>query len=229
MSHQPADCVRVHIRVWSTLIQTNHVCVVSQHASGSGPPEAPNVHFDTLVGSSVWKPEICLSSSYAPCLVPEALAGLTAMMGPGLGRYHSCCARGRARAPWLTGTSGTHKARTGERLVSWASSVSDPVCMGVLDSRILIIQHMNHALFLLALCLLLYQCVSVHLNEYMWVCVETLQGANCISCCSAGSQMSLYRTPTSEIHPQEWRLHSRRLATGHPALPPSHRNLSLSS
>lgn len=97
MSHQPADCVRVHIRVWSTLIQTNHVCVVSQHASGSGPPEAPNVHFDTLVGSSVWKPEICLSSSYAPCLVPEALAGLTAMMGPGLGRYHSCCARGQGK------------------------------------------------------------------------------------------------------------------------------------
>lgn len=35
--------------------------------------------------------------------------------------------------------------------------------------------------------------------------------------------MPLYRTPTSEIHPQEWRLHLRRLASGHRALPPSSR------
>lgn len=53
------------------------------------------------------------------------------------------------------------------------------------------------------------------------------QGTDCISCSSAGSQMPLYRTPTSEIHPQKWRLHLRRLATGHPALPLSQKPLSV--
>lgn len=69
--------------------------------------------------------------------------------------------------------------------------------------------------------------ISAYVCEYMCVCLEPRKGANCISCSSAGSQMPLYRTPTSEIHPQEWRLHLRRLATGHPALPLSQKPLSV--
>lgn len=104
-------------------------------------------------------------------------------MGPFLSRCHSCCTRGGARAHWLTGTSGRHKAtlwgwgRDGQEAFSgmlgvW--SICFCVCLGELDSAELIIQHMNHTLFFLALHLLLYQCMCVHLCEHMWVCVLRL-------------------------------------------------------
>lgn len=83
---------------------------------------------------------------------------------------------------------------------------------------------MNHMLPCSALCLLQYQLI-LYVCEYMCMCPDPRQGTDCISCSSAGSQMPLYRTPTSEIHPQEWRLHLRRLATGHPALPLSQKSL----
>lgn len=71
--------------------------------------------------------------------------------------------------------------------------------------------------------------ISVHRCDSVWVCAVTLRGANCISPSrQAGGQMPLYRTPTLEIHPQEWRLHWRRLADSHHALPSSQRNTSLS-
>lgn len=53
-AHNPADCVHVNIGCRPTLIHTSHVYLASQHARGFGPPEARNVHLETLVGSPIW-------------------------------------------------------------------------------------------------------------------------------------------------------------------------------
>lgn len=71
MSHNPADrvCVCVNTGVWPSLLHTGHKYLASQHAYGSEPPEASNVHSETLVASPPWKPETCLScSAHVWCL-----------------------------------------------------------------------------------------------------------------------------------------------------------------
>lgn len=175
-----------------------------------------------------WHPASTLTHRWPP--PPSTLARSVCWIRSVLGRYHSCCARGQRQGR----RTGRHlgESQSKDRTHTWAPPVECTVSGSGRDGlRCPANQRLNHTLLCLcspspSLPPSLQTCACV--CQHTCVRAETGQEADCISCRSAGSQMPLYRTPTSEIHPQEWRLHLRRLAGGHRALSPSsHKRLSV--